>query len=81
MASPYSQLFNPENIFTSNDGGGAGNNWAFGYGEGHRVRDDLVDMFDREAEGSDHLEVNQSFISIFLFLETFSLIEIYEYHT
>lgn len=30
LSSPYSNLFNPENIFQSKDGGGAGNNWAFG---------------------------------------------------
>lgn len=27
----YRDLFNQENIFTSSDGGGAGNNWASGY--------------------------------------------------
>lgn len=29
--SSYSGLFNPENIFVSKEGGGAGNNWACGY--------------------------------------------------
>ena len=29
--SPYANLYNPENIYVSKDGGGAGNNWASGY--------------------------------------------------
>ena len=31
MNSPYAKLYNPENIYVSKDGGGAGNNWASGY--------------------------------------------------
>ena len=31
MNSPYANLYNPENIYLSKDGGGAGNNWASGY--------------------------------------------------
>jgi len=31
MTSPYANLYNPENIYVSKDGGGAGNNWASGY--------------------------------------------------
>jgi len=31
QTSQFSSLFNPENIFISKDGGGAGNNWACGY--------------------------------------------------
>lgn len=41
----------------SSGGGGAGNNWAFGYSEGSRVQEELMDMIDREADGSDNLEV------------------------
>lgn len=41
----------------STEGGGAGNNWAFGYSEGVRVKDELLEMLDREAESSDSLEV------------------------
>ena len=33
MTSPYANLYNPENIFTSKHGGGAGNNWASGYSQ------------------------------------------------
>lgn len=28
-ASPYSNLYNTENIYVSKEGGGAGNNWGF----------------------------------------------------
>lgn len=31
MNSTYSNLFNPENIYMSKHGGGAGNSWASGY--------------------------------------------------
>jgi tubulin gamma len=53
-------LYNPENIFVSKDGGGAGNNWAQGYSAGEKVYDDLMEMLDREADGSDSLEVSLS---------------------
>ena len=33
MTSPYANLYNPENIFTSEHGGGAGNNWGSGYSQ------------------------------------------------
>jgi len=57
LASPYANLYNPENIFLSKDGGGAGNNWAQGYSAGEKLYEDLMEMVDREAEGSDSLEV------------------------
>ena len=31
--SPYSKLYNPENIYISEHGGGAGNNWGSGYSQ------------------------------------------------
>ena len=31
MNSPFAKLYNPENVYVSKDGGGAGNNWAQGY--------------------------------------------------
>ncbi|VDM73202.1 unnamed protein product, partial [Strongylus vulgaris] len=35
MASEnFSRLFNPDNVYMSTHGGGAGNNWASGYGQG-----------------------------------------------
>lgn len=57
LASPYANLYNPENIFISKDGGGAGNNWAQGYSAGERIYEEVMEMIDREAEGSDSLEV------------------------
>jgi len=41
----------------SKDGGGAGNNWANGYASGERLYEEVMEMIDREAEGSDSLEV------------------------
>ena len=54
--SPYSKLYNPENIFMSKEGGGAGNCWAKGYAEGEKFQEELMEMVDREADGSDSLE-------------------------
>jgi tubulin gamma len=56
MTSEYSKLYNPENIFLAKDGGGAGNNWASGYSQGKQHHDEVFDIIDREAEGSDSLE-------------------------
>lgn len=57
LTSPYRDLYNPENIFLSKEGGGAGNNWANGYASGERCYEEVMEMIDREAEGSDSLEV------------------------
>ncbi|CAE6415155.1 unnamed protein product [Rhizoctonia solani] len=56
LSSPYRDLYNPENIFLSKEGGGAGNNWANGYASGERCYEEVMEMIDREAEGSDSLE-------------------------
>ena len=56
QVSDYRSLFNPENIFVSEEGGGAGNNWASGYSQGESVSEVILDMIDREADGSDSLE-------------------------
>ncbi|PAV23743.1 gamma tubulin [Pyrrhoderma noxium] len=56
MTSPFASLYNPENIFVSKDGGGAGNIWAQGYSAGERIYEEVMEMVDREAEGSDSLE-------------------------
>ena len=45
-------------MYLSKDGGGAGNNWAAGYHVGERIFDEVSDMIDREADGSDSLEVH-----------------------
>lgn len=50
------QLYNPENIYLSKDGGGAGNNWASGYSQGEKLQEEVFDIIDREADGSDSLE-------------------------
>jgi len=42
----------------SKDGGGAGNNWAHGYASGEKLYEEVMEMIDREAEGSDSLEVS-----------------------
>ena len=57
LSSPFANLYNPENIFVSKGGGGAGNNWAQGYSAGERIYEEVMEMVDREAEGSDSLEV------------------------
>ncbi|XP_047137242.1 tubulin gamma-1 chain isoform X1 [Hydra vulgaris] len=56
MQSPYANLYNPENIYTSKDGGGAGNNWGSGYAQAESLHEELFDIIDREADGSDSLE-------------------------
>jgi tubulin gamma len=56
QVSAYSKLYNPENIFVSKEGGGAGNVWARGYSEGERFQEEIMEMIDREADGSDSLE-------------------------
>lgn len=76
--SEYRNLYNPENVYVSSAGGGAGNNWASGASQGlgvhrysaprpHRARagyrqaqnvhEEIMEMIDREADGSDSLEV------------------------
>lgn len=62
-------MYNPENIFLSKDGGGAGNNWAYGYAQGEKVYEDIIEMIDREADGSDSLEVTKNYTLVkFIFL-------------
>lgn len=55
-AGAYRQLFNPENLFLSQEGGGAGNNWASGFRQGEENHEQVLDMIDREADNSDSLE-------------------------
>ncbi|KAK5045606.1 hypothetical protein LTR84_008975 [Exophiala bonariae] len=56
QTSPYKNIYNPENFFVGENGMGAGNNWAAGYAAGERVQEEIFDMIDREADGSDSLE-------------------------
>ena len=57
---PYKNIYNPENFFVGSQGSGAANNWAAGYAAGDTVQEEVFDMIDREADGSDSLEVRQA---------------------
>ena len=56
----HGAIYNPENFYVHKEGTGAGNNWAAGYAMGGQVEEDVMDMIDREADGSDSLEVRHS---------------------
>jgi tubulin gamma len=56
QTSNFSHFYNPENIFVSKEGGGAGNVWATGYSQAEKVEEEIMDMIEREADGSDSLE-------------------------
>jgi tubulin gamma len=45
-------------MFVHKEGSGAGNNWAAGHDMGEQVCEDVMDIIDREADGSDSLEVS-----------------------
>lgn len=57
QSGPYRNIYNPENFFIGQEGIGAGNNWGTGYAAGEGVQEEIFDMIDREADGSDSLEV------------------------
>lgn len=42
---------------------GAANNWGDGYQSGEAVYEDIMEMIDREADGSDSLEVGHGILS------------------
>lgn len=54
---PYKNIYNPENFFVWPQGSGAANNWGAGHDAGEAVQEEVFDMIDREADGSDSLEV------------------------
>ncbi|PKY08903.1 gamma tubulin [Aspergillus campestris IBT 28561] len=56
QTGPYKNIYNPENFFIGTHGSGAGNNWGAGYAAGEHVQEEIFDMIDREADGSDSLE-------------------------
>lgn len=56
LGSEYANLYNRENIHLSTGGGGAGNIWAAGYDYGEKVHEEIMEIIDREADGSDSLE-------------------------
>ena len=51
QSSEIRNLFNPENVFISKEGGGAGNNWASGYCQGEQVQEILLDMIGEKECG------------------------------
>lgn len=61
------QLYNPENVYLSKHGGGAGNNWASGYAQGEKLNEEVFDIINREADGSDNLEVTWTSLKFFTF--------------
>jgi tubulin gamma len=56
LSSEYRNLYNPENIFMSSSGGGAGNNWGSGYSQAESVSETVMEIMDRESNNSDSLE-------------------------
>ncbi|CAI4215407.1 unnamed protein product [Parascedosporium putredinis] len=56
QTGPYKNIYNPENFYVGKDGVGAANNWGDGYQTGETVYEDIMEMVDREADGSDSLE-------------------------
>jgi tubulin gamma len=58
QTGPYRNIYNPENFYVGKDGVGAANNWGDGYQSGEAVYEDIMEMIDREADGSDSLEVS-----------------------
>jgi len=56
IRSEYGVLFNPENIYRSKEGLGAGNKWFSGYQQGTKAADDFIEIVQREAENADALE-------------------------
>ena len=56
LAHANKDLFNAENFFIAQEGGGAGNNWASGFRQGEEHHEQVLDMIDRESDNSDSLE-------------------------
>ncbi|KAI5793253.1 Tubulin/FtsZ, GTPase domain-containing protein [Geopyxis carbonaria] len=56
QTGPYKNIYNPENFHVPKNGGGAGNNWAAGHAAGENVYEEVMEMIEREADGSDSLE-------------------------
>ena len=48
MKSDMKNLFNPENMYLSNHGGGAGNNRASGYHQDETLQEEILDMIGRK---------------------------------
>ncbi|XP_054257001.1 tubulin gamma-2 chain-like [Macrosteles quadrilineatus] len=50
------KLFDAQNMFIGQDGGGAGNNWATGFNQSQKYKEILLDLIQRETETMDCLE-------------------------
>lgn len=60
QTGPFKNIYNPENFYVGKNGVGAANNWGDGYQTGETVCEDIMEMIDREADGSDSLEVGST---------------------
>lgn len=60
-ASDQRDLFNPESVFLSDHGGGAGNNWASGYDQGEKNSEDIAELIGA-AGHLDHLQAESWFL-------------------
>ena len=58
-------------MFISEHGGGAGNNWASGFEQGGKISEKIFDMIDREADGSDSLQVSRAKFAVFSSISRF----------
>lgn len=56
ITGDYKHLWNPENVYVDPNGGGAGNNWAMGYTIAKETFEKVMEIVEREAEGSDSME-------------------------
>lgn len=52
-------LFDPRNVYLSQDGGSAGNQWVQGYLHGKQHAKEIIDMIDRQLDSCDNLEAFQ----------------------
>ena len=64
QTGPYKNIYNPENFYVHKGGSGAGNNWAAGYSMGGQIEEEVMEMIEREADGSDSLEVRLPYVVI-----------------
>jgi len=78
LAHSNQKLFNPENVFVSPDGGGAGNNWASGFRQGQEHCEQILDMIDRE--GSYRNQASLLFASVTV-LTLSTLLQLFEQPT
>lgn len=55
IQGPLNEIeYNKSNIFVPDEGGGAGNNWAFGFSKAEQYEEKIMSTIDRELENSDN---------------------------